>query len=185
MVVASLAPLIASDQGPPVTRPVDFPSEYASEADRKVVASLLDRLPKTAFTVVVRDEAGVPVVIRNAPLEADGTPMPTRYWLIGPLQIEVVGHLEAAGGVRRAQVELDPLLIQSTHERHAVFRDAQLPAAWSGHRPAGGVAGTRRGVKCLHAHYACWLAGEDDVVGAWVASTLADELPKVNRCVPE
>ena len=40
-----------------------------------------------------------------------------------------------------------------------------LPAAGAW----GGVGGTRRGIKCLHAHYANHLAGGDDVVGAWVA----------------
>jgi hypothetical protein len=32
-------------------------------------------------------------------------------------------------------------------------------------------------VKCLHAHYAWWLAGGDDPVGRWVAEHLheADE----------
>ncbi|RPJ13720.1 MAG: DUF501 domain-containing protein [Actinobacteria bacterium] len=30
----------------------------------------------------------------------------------------------------------------------------------------GGVGGTRRGLKCLHAHYANHLAGGDDEVGA-------------------
>ena len=31
----------------------------------------------------------------------------------------------------------------------------------------------RRGVKCLHAHYAWHLAGGDDPVGRWVAAALA------------
>ncbi|MSZ61286.1 MAG: DUF501 domain-containing protein, partial [Actinobacteria bacterium] len=35
------------------------------------------------------------------------------------------------------------------------------------------VGGTRRGVKCLHAHFAHWLAGGDDAVGAWVADELS------------
>jgi hypothetical protein len=34
------------------------------------------------------------------------------------------------------------------------------------------VGGTRRGVKCLHAHLAHWLAGGDDAVGEWVAMQL-------------
>ncbi|NCV97107.1 MAG: DUF501 domain-containing protein, partial [Acidimicrobiia bacterium] len=42
----------------------------------------------------------------------------------------------------------------------------------TGPRPYGGVAGTRRGVKCLHAHYANWLVGNTDPVGQWVADRL-------------
>jgi len=39
-------------------------------------------------------------------------------------------------------------------------------------RPSGGVGGTRRGVKCLHAHIAWYLAGGDDPVGRWVVGEL-------------
>ena len=35
------------------------------------------------------------------------------------------------------------------------------------------MGGTRTGVKCLHAHYAWFLAGGDDPVGRWVAERLA------------
>ena len=48
----------------------------------------------------MRDEDGDPVVIRNAPLLDDGTPMPTRYWLVGRDEVRAVSRLEAAGGVR-------------------------------------------------------------------------------------
>jgi hypothetical protein len=34
------------------------------------------------------------------------------------------------------------------------------------------VGGTREGVKCLHAHYANFLAGADDPVGRWTAEQL-------------
>jgi uncharacterized protein len=173
---------VADSQVAPIIN-LEFPNEFASEADYLAVCALIERTPKTAFTVVVRDHAGQPVVIRNAPLEADGTPMPTRYWLVGPAQIEVIGRLEAAGGVRLVQTEIDLSAIAETHTRHAVLRDADIPDGWTGHRPTGGVAGTRRGVKCLHAHYACWLAGESDIVGEWVAIRLVDELPTVERFV--
>ncbi len=182
-----MAPLSAAPEACSAIQPAGvpqrllFPQEHASPEDLAAVTALLERFPKTAFTVVVRDGAGVPVVIRNAPLEADGTPMPTRFWLIGSRQIEVIGRLEASGGVRRAQLEIDAAAIEATHQRHAIGRNAQIPPGWTGHRPYGGVAGTRRGVKCLHAHYACWLAGEDDVVGAWVAATLVEELPSLER----
>ena len=55
----------------------------ASVSDVEVVTELLGRTPQCEFDVVVRDRDGSPVVIRNAPLLDDGTPMPTRYWLVG------------------------------------------------------------------------------------------------------
>ena len=54
-------------------------------------------------------------------------------------------------------------------------RDADIPSDHVGPRPSGGVAGTRTGVKCLHAHYAWHLAGGDDPVGRWVAARLQDD----------
>jgi hypothetical protein len=120
----------------------------------------------------VRDEAGMPVVIRNAPLLDDGTPMPTRYWLVGKKERLSVDRLEAAGGVKAAERAVDPVALERAHSVYAAERDAALPPGWQGPRPSGGVGGTRRGVKCLHAHYAWWLAGGDDPVGAWVAGQL-------------
>ena len=141
-------------------------------SDSQEVERLLGRRPQGAFEVVVRDASGAPVVIRNAPLLDDGTPMPTLYWLVGELARERVSRLEAAGGVRAADAELPANEIAAAHERYAAERDALLPHGHNGPRPAGGVGGTRVGVKCLHAHYAWFLAGGDDPVGRWVDAKL-------------
>jgi hypothetical protein len=148
-----------------------------SPADREAVTRLLGRPPQGAFAVVVRDGDGGPVVIRNAPLLDDGTPMPTRYWLVGRAQRSAVGGLEAAQGVHRAEGAVDGAELAAAHRRYAAERDADLPEAHTGPRPSGGVGGTRRGVKCLHAHYAWHLAGGDDPVGRWVADQLATADP--------
>jgi hypothetical protein len=140
--------------------------------DATVVAELLGRAPMGAFDVVVRAADGGPVVIRNAPLLDDGTPMPTRYWLVGDAERDAVSRLEAAGGVRQAEEVVDPDALAAAHQRYAAERDAALPGDHVGPRPSGGVGGTRRGVKCLHAHYAWHLAGGDDPVGRWVADHL-------------
>ena len=122
----------------------------------------------------MRDSVGAPVVIRNAPLLEDGTPMPTRYWLVGAAEREAVSRLEAAGGVRAAEAAVDPAMLEAAHRRYAAERDADLDVAHDGPRPSGGVGGTRQGVKCLHAHYAWFLAGGDDPVGRWVEDHLPD-----------
>ena len=136
------------------------------------MTALLGRRPQAAFEVVVRDETGRPVVIRNAPLLDDGTPMPTRYWLLDEGLRRAVSGLEAAGGVREAAAAVDPGELADAHARYAAERDAALPAGHGGPKPSGGVGGTRRGVKCLHAHLAWHLAGGDDPVGRWVAARL-------------
>jgi hypothetical protein len=143
-----------------------------SEADRAAVAELLGRAPESDFEVVVRSPSGAPVVIRNAPFLRDGRPMPTRYWLVGERERVLVGRLESAGGVRRAEAAVDLDELAAAHARYAAERDALVPADHHGPRPSGGVGGTARGVKGLHAHYAWYLAGGDDPVGRWVADHL-------------
>jgi hypothetical protein len=138
------------------------------------VAELLGRSPRSAVEVVLTDEGGDPVVIRNPPLLDDYTPMPTRYWLVGREACTAVDRLEAAGGVRQAEAAVDPAELAAAHARYAGERDGVLPAGWAGLRPSGGVGGTRQGVKCLHAHYAWYLVGGDDPVGRWVAERLRD-----------
>ncbi len=120
----------------------------------------------------MRAADGAPAVLRNAPLTRDGEPMPTRYWLVDAELGRRVARLEADGGVRAAEAAVDPTALAQAHAVYAAERDAAIPADWGGPRPHGGVGGTRAGVKCLHAHYAWYLAGGDDPVGAWVAARL-------------
>jgi hypothetical protein len=143
--------------------------------DRVAVRALLGRDPAAEFEVVVRAADGTPVVIRNAPFTVDGTPMPTRYWLVGPEWNRAVSRLEAAGGVREAEAVVDRDAIARAHLVYAAERDAEIPADHAGPRPSGGVGGTRVGVKCLHAHVAWYLAGGPDPVGAWSVTRLHDE----------
>ena len=147
-----------------------------SEDDREAITRLLGHPPRGPFEVVVRDRAGSPVVIQNAPLLGDGTPMPTRYWLVGASDRLAVDRLESTGGVSEAEASVDPAELAAAHARYATEREGAVPEGWPGPRPSGGVGGTRRGVKCLHAHYAWFLAGGDDPVGRWVKTRL-DSMP--------
>jgi hypothetical protein len=147
-------------------------AETATTLDIEQVAALLGRRPQGDFTVVLRHPNGDPRVVRNAPLLHDGTPMPTRYWLVDPADVAAVSRLEASGGVNTAEAAVDPDELLAAHQAYATERDAHIPTQHSGPRPYGGVAGTRRGVKCLHAHYASWLVGNADPVGKWVATQL-------------
>jgi hypothetical protein len=144
----------------------------ATVDDRVAVQARLGREPLAEFEVVVRDEHGAPVVIRNAPFTIDGTPMPTRYWLVDPEWNRAVSRLEAAGGAREAETVIDANAIAAAHRRYATERDAEIPASHRGPRPSGGVGGTRLGVKCLHAHVAWFLAGGPDPVGAWAVARI-------------
>ena len=147
---------------------MDAGAGLTTDADRAEVERLLGRPAQGAYDVVVRHPDGSPLVIRNAPLLDDGRPMPTRWWLVGEPERTRVSRLESAGGVDAAEADVDQAGLAAAHAAYAAERDAALPPGHAGPRPAGGVAGTRVGVKCLHAHYAWYLAGGDDPVGRWV-----------------
>jgi len=146
--------------------------ESAAASDVDAVRILLGRDPTADFEIAVRDAAGAPVVLRNAPFTRDGRPMPTRFWLVDPTLVAAISRIEAAGGVKAAGAAIPPDELADAHDRYAAERDATIPPGHSGPRPSGGVGGTRTGVKCLHAHYAWHLAGGDDPVGRWIEAEL-------------
>ena len=148
----------------------------ASPDDVVVVEELLGRGLDGRFAVIRRRRDGRPVVIENEPHLRDGTPMPTLFWLVDPELREAVSRLESEGGVHRYEELVDADELSRTHAQYAERRRAatvrtDLVAA------QGGVGGTRRGVKCLHAHLANFLAGAEDPVGALVAEEVS--LPDV------
>jgi exopolyphosphatase / guanosine-5'-triphosphate,3'-diphosphate pyrophosphatase len=125
---------------------------------------------------VARCGPGHPLVIRNHPIDQDGNPFPTLFWLTCPEAVKAVSRLESAGWIKRLgdEVEVDPDLrtgLRRAHEEYARARGDLVPGAerW------GGVGGTARGIKCLHAHYAYHLAGGPDPIGTWVAGAIGEE----------
>ncbi len=144
----------------------------ATDADIAAVTELLGRTPGGEFVVAVRSGDGQPAVLENAPFLFDGTPMPTRYWLVDPELREAVSRLESSGGVRQAEASVDAGALADAHARYGAARDRLVPEGHTGPRPSGGVGGTRQGVKCLHAHLAAWLVGFDDPVGEWTAVSI-------------
>ena len=90
----------------------------------------------------MRDADGAPVVIRNAPLLDDGTPMPTRYWLVDPDLVLQVSRLEAAGGVRAAEAAVDPDALAA--DAHAALRRRARRRDPRGPRRAAAVRRGRR-----------------------------------------
>ena len=83
-------------------------------------------------------------MIRNAPLLDDGTPMPTRYWLVDPDARRCgVARLESAGGVREAEAAVDADELARRARAYAARARRRAPAEHGGPRPHGGVGGTR------------------------------------------
>lgn len=137
-----------------------------------MVTELIGRKPMGSFEVVLRRNDGSPVVLANLPLLDDGRPMPTRFWLADRALSKAIGRLESTGAVDQAEAEVGEVAIRATHDAYEAERNRHIDPAYEGHRPTGGVGGTRVGVKCLHAHYANLLVGADDPVGRWVQEKL-------------
>lgn len=132
--------------------------------DGEAVAVQIGRRPRSPVVVETRCHLGVPVVTRVPPVLDDGTPFPTTHWLTCPLASLRIARLEAAGGVRGADADIaaDPSLAKrhrTAMERYERERGGLVPVDHDGPVPTGGVAGSRWGVKCLHAHYADYAAG--------------------------
>ena len=139
-------------------------------SDRSLVREQLGREPTTPFTVVARCSPGHPLVIRNEPLDADGAPFPTLFWLTCPAATKAVSRLESEGEIARLNERFADdagfaEAVTAAHVEYARERARGHPEA----EAFGGVGGTRTGVKCLHAHYANLVAGGLDAVGALVA----------------
>jgi uncharacterized protein len=140
----------------------------ATPDDLALVEQLMGRPMSGRCAVAVRRSDGRPMVIENEPHLRDGTPMPTLYWLVDRELRDAVSRLEGAGGVRRYEELVDPDELARAHEAYA-RRRAAATVRTDAVPAQGGVGGTRRGVKCLHAHLANYLAGARDPVGELVA----------------
>jgi len=142
------------------------------QSDFDTVSEQLGRDPTTPFSVVVRCWPDPhPLVIRNHPIDADGAPFPTLFWLTCPEAVRAVARVESGGEIARLNqlAEEDAGFardLEAAHAMYAAERARLVPEA----EAFGGVGGTRTGVKCLHAHYAFHLAGGQDPVGAQVAA---------------
>ncbi len=151
-----------------------------------VVGAQIGRPPRAEPIVVAACHLGLPVVIEVPPVLDDGTPFPTRYWLTCPLASKRIGRLEGIGGVKQLERHADSneefgAALDEAHARYASARDAAVPPG-AEHAPSGGVGGTRRGIKCIHAHYADHAAGNPNPVGA-AAAPFVEPLDCDRPCV--
>lgn len=157
--------------------PILHPLPIASDEDFRIVAKLLGRKPyHKRFKILLRRDDRSPVVVENEPLVGNSPdklrPFPTRYWLVDPRLRRAIDALEFDGGVKQSERDIPAEEVRQCHEAHARERNANISSLYRRPRPHGGVAGTRMGVKCLHAHYANFLVCGTDPVGQWVHERL-------------
>ena len=144
----------------------------ASEPDRAAVSLQLGREPRGGWRVARRCACGLPQVIETDPRLDDGTPFPTLWWLTCRRLCSAIGTLEAQGWMAavNADLESDPerrVALARAVERYVDARDAIEVLPGKGH-PGGGPDR----VKCLHAHAAQHLAGNENPVGRAVLEEL-------------
>jgi hypothetical protein len=148
--------------------------------DDAVLERQLGRRPRAVRRVVRRCPFGAPAVTEQAPLDGDGRPFPTTYWLTCPFLVAQISRLEAAGGVElwsRAARE-DAVLAQSVAHADAEQRRIRPEVA-------SGIGGaTRSGsLKCLHAHAAFALARPGYELGERILEEVVPRWPE--RCCSE
>jgi hypothetical protein len=140
--------------------------------DREIVERQLGRAPRAFRRVAVRCPFGRPAVTEQAPLDENGRPFPTQYYVTCLYLVAAISRLEAAGGVEQwtRAAENDPELARSLAAAQAKQR-ALRPEL-----DAGIGGSTRSGsLKCLHAHAAFGLAHP----GYELADRILAELPSL------
>jgi hypothetical protein len=148
--------------------------------DREIVERQLGRAPRAFRRVAVRCPFGRPAVTEQAPLDENGRPFPTQYYVTCSYLVAAISRLEAAGGVERwtRAAEDDPELARSLEEAQAQQR-ALRPEL------ASGIGGSTRSgsLKCLHAHAAFALAQPGYELGDRILAELPSLWPD-SCCTP-
>jgi hypothetical protein len=148
------------------------------EGDITVIKSLLGREPRGLEDVAVRDNTGVPMVIRVAPL-VNEKPFPTLFWLIDKRLNYAIDQVEAGGLIAELQetVNSSPELqagMVVDHQRYIELRQSYFSERQKQHikrlgyesvlaeRGIGGIVDFQR-IRCLHTYYAAHLVRANTV----------------------
>lgn len=144
----------------------------------------IGRAPRGAVTVATRCSRQMPQVIRTEAALGDGSPFPTLFWLTCPARRRDVARLEDSGmiGEIQARVDCEPSLagvLRDAAHDYVLARDGDAPPG-STMRGIGGAA-QPLAVKCLHSHYAHYLATGGNPIGAIVEEALGPLDPDSER----
>jgi hypothetical protein len=147
--------------------------------DLAIVEQQLGRSPRAFRRVAARCPFGAPAVTEQRPLDDDGKPFPTQFWLTCPHLVAQLSRLEAGGGVARwsRAAEEDPELRASLERAQAEQRALrpELPVGIGGASRTGSL-------KCLHAHAAFALARPGYELGSRILAEAAPIWPRGGCC---
>lgn len=148
----------------------------------RIVEKQLGRELLIDFKVQTVCGFGWPAVIKNSPFTGSGKPNPNLYYLSCPYLRKKIARLEDAGLKSQLESKLDgddslAAGVEAAQRNHdlewnqaAASSDCDAPGAFRG------IAGSRqtRMLKCLHAHFAYYLAHPDYRLGNMIARRIGD-----------
>lgn len=149
------------------------------DADRSVIAWQIGREPRALAGVAARCPFGFPAVTRQSPIDGEGRPFPTAYYVTCPHLVRQIDRIEADGGVRR----FEGMLAASEELREATAAAHRSHAMIDGR--GVGIAGSSdpAHLKCLHSQAGFALAGHRHPLGEQVLREAAPLWCAGARCV--
>lgn len=168
--------------------------EVPSDSDRDVIACQLRREPRNLTGVACRCAHQCPQVVVNHPLprtEHDASYFPTVFWLTCPAAVRRISQIEDRGFIRHIQETVQASRdfshdLRDAHLEYIILRNSMLEpedrlrfhqqgkalAKSLEQTGIGGVADLDT-VKCLHMHYAHYLATRHNPIGRLVGKMLS------------
>ena len=159
-----------------------------TDSDLRIIEQQLQRKPRGVVEVIKRCEHSRPLVILNSPFLDDKTPFPTLFWLTCPKLVKRISKFEDEGLAKHWQEEIGRSrnLREQLKKTQLDYQRRLLTLAEQTHFESGqkvdrrkfkrGISGVEdiTKVKCLHAHYAYFLAIGNNPIGKMVAELLGD-----------
>lgn len=152
----------------------------ADRDDMEAVSRQLHRRPRGFRRVVSRCALGCPQVVENEVFLEEGQPFPTLYWLTCPAKVKAVSRLEGEGWSEELQgrVKGDGLMRERLYAAQQDYKERRRIGAVRLNHPvfATGIGGVKDigAIKCLHAHYAHYLATGNNPVGEMVHDKIGE-----------
>jgi hypothetical protein len=156
-----------------------------SPQDLEAIKFQLGRDPERILAVLHRCQWGLPEVVLNYPLRADGRPFPDLFWLTCPALVKNIAHIEEQGWIKKLEtlVQQDENLLKRFFAAQVAFQifklfllqgELELPSSIKPVFFKKWMAGTSKvlKVKCLHAHFAFYCALGVNPIGKKVAELL-------------
>ena len=160
-----------------------------SEKDEIAIENQLGRVPRGVLKITNYTEDGEPLVILTDPILPDGKPFPTIFYLTHSRYVKAISRLEDKGLIKVFEQK-----VISNKDLGEQFLGAQKSYINERIRLAGdrldklnenerdileqtGIGGVRdlSTIKCLHAHYAHYLARKNNPIGKEIEKELDEK----------